>query len=335
MIFEYLTRAFIQDYMSRRFSRDDSGWRSLGEVAKETGIPRSIVYSRSSKPAKSSLQELFQRGFVERRFFRGVRGRGGEVMKLRVAFENDLIKDYVEERIRGVSLRKNAANITDRTLVNSSPIVRTPVAQLDKLRIAVLPFLNISRDPSDEYFTNGMTEEMISSLSKLGGLKVIARTSVLPFRDEQKRKNIEEIAQELRVGTIVDGSVRTDGDKLRISIQLIDCENGESLWSESFDRNLKDVLSIQAEVSSSVVEALKVHLPIQPRKKTEHLSTKNPLAYEMYLKGRYCMRSFYSTGEADFRRSIEYLQHAVKLDPSYAEAYAWLSTAYSILAYNA
>jgi len=133
-----------------------------------------------------------------------------------------------------------------------------PKTGLDPKRIAVLPFANMSPDPADEYFADGMTEEMISSLSRISGLKIIARTSVMGYRGGQKK--IPEIAKELDVGTIMEGSVRKSGDKLRITAQLIDATTNEHLWVESYDRELKDVFAIQTEVASKVAEGLSMRL---------------------------------------------------------------------------
>jgi len=332
MIFEYLIRAFIEDYMSRRFARDDSGWRSLGEVAKETRISRSLVYPRGSNKTNSPLGELLRRGFVERRFFQGVRGRGGEVMKLRIAFENDLIRDYVEQKIKlGSTQNSPIAKALGETRKHSS-LVEEANQFPDKNRIAVLPLLNISRDANDDYFADGLTEELISTLSKISGLKVIARTSVMAYKGKEKK--IDEITRQLNVGTILNGSVRKEGQKIRVSVQLSDVSNSDNLWSETYDKELTDVFAIQSDISNQVANALRVRLPGSRGNTRQKIPTLNAEAYEMYLKGRYCFRNFYSTSEADFRRTIEYLERAVKLDPSYAEAYAWLSAAHSILSYN-
>jgi adenylate cyclase len=128
----------------------------------------------------------------------------------------------------------------------------------DKKRIAVLPFANISRDSADEYFADGMTEEIIATMSRISGLKVIARTSVMGYKGGQKK--ISEVARELDVGSILEGSVRKVGDRARVTVQLIDSETSEHVWAESYDRDLKDVLAIQSDISTTVAEALRVKL---------------------------------------------------------------------------
>jgi adenylate cyclase len=127
---------------------------------------------------------------------------------------------------------------------------RSRATTLDKHRLAILPFSNISPDPQDEYFADGMTEELISTMSKISGLKVIARTSTMAYKGE--RKKVSDVAMELQVGTTLEGSVRKAGDKVRITVQLIDSQTSEHLWSESYDRELKDIFAIQSDISKMV-----------------------------------------------------------------------------------
>jgi adenylate cyclase len=198
---------------------------------------------------------------------------------------------------------------------------------LDRKRIAVLPFLNISPDPKDDYFAAGMTEELISTMSKIGGLKVIARTSVMGYKGGEKR--IDEIARELKVGTILEGSVRKAGDKLRITVQLLDSESSEHLWSESYDREMKDVFAIQSDISRTVAEALKVKLLPIEKERVEKEPTKNVQAYELYLKGLETA-PWFEVGypKEDIERSRDYFERAVQLDPYFALAYAGLEDCY-------
>ena len=201
---------------------------------------------------------------------------------------------------------------------------------LDKRRIAVLPLQNISPDPKDEYLADGMTEELISTMSRIGGLKVIARTSVMRYKGGGK--GIDEIARELMVGSILEGSVRKAGEKLRITVQLIDSMSSDHIWSESYDRELKDVFEIQADISKTVAEALKVQLKVGEKERIEKEPTKSTEAHTMCLKGIYYNMD--AVTEAETRKAIKCLERAVELDPSYALAYASLSDAYSYLAWG-
>jgi adenylate cyclase len=198
---------------------------------------------------------------------------------------------------------------------------------LDKLRIAILPFANISPDPNDEYFADGLTEELISTMSKIGGLKVIARTSVMAYKGEKKK--IPEVARELEVGTILEGSVRKAGDRLRITVQLIDSSKGEDLWSESYDRRLEDIFAIQSEVSKTVVDSLRVKLLPDEKRRVEKDPTTSPKAYDCFLKGLvtspWIVEGYLKD---DIERSRQYFEKAVEIDPNFALAYAHLEGCY-------
>ena len=196
---------------------------------------------------------------------------------------------------------------------------------LEKRRIAVMPFTNISPDPRDEYFADGMTEELISTLSRIGELRVISRTSAMRYKGTSK--NVGEIARELRVGSILEGSVRKASDDLRITAQLIDTENDEHLWSQDYDRRLENVFAIQKEIAQSVAEALKVRLLSGEKKSIEKKATGNTEAYTLYLKGRY----FWNERLRDSNdKAVKFFEEAVKLDPDYALAYSGLSDCYLI-----
>src|SRR6266571_1394182 len=196
---------------------------------------------------------------------------------------------------------------------------------LDKRRIAVMPFTNISPDPRDEYFADGMTEELISTLSRIGELRVISRTSVMHYKGTSK--NLGEIARELRVGSILEGSVRKASDDLRITAQLIDTGNDEHLWSQDYDRKLENVFAIQREIAQSVAEVLKVRLLSGEKKSNEKKQTENTEAYTLYLKGRY----YWNERVRDSNdKAVKCFEEAVKLDPNYALAYSGLADCYLI-----
>ena len=199
--------------------------------------------------------------------------------------------------------------------------------RFDRRRIAVLPFANISRDSTDEYFADGMTEELIATMSRLQGLRVIARTSVMGYKAGQKK--INEVARELDVGTVLEGSVRKSGDKVRITVQLIDSSSSEHLWAESYDRELKDVLAIQTEIAKMVAEELKIHLLSQERAAIEKRQTVNPEAYTLYLKGRFYWNE---RTEENVNKAVKCFQQAVNIDPDFALAYSGLADSYNTLA---
>jgi TolB-like protein/class 3 adenylate cyclase len=156
----------------------------------------------------------------------------------------------------------------------------------EKPRIAVLPLDNFSSDPQNQYFADGLTDELISTLSKISGLRVIARTSVMQYK--QTKKTVAEIGQELQVGTVLEGSVQKEGDKARISVQLVDTRSQEHLWAEDYDNKLLgDVFAIESDVAERVAQALQVKLVGSEKQDVTNNPTDNPEAYDLYLLGQY------------------------------------------------
>lgn len=198
----------------------------------------------------------------------------------------------------------------------------------EKTSIAVLPFTNMSADPEQEYFCDGMSEELINALTKVKELHVVARTSAFSFKG--KDIDIREIGEKLDVDKVLEGSVRKAGDKLRITAQLINVSDGYHLWSERYDREMDDVFAIQDEITMAIVDNLKVSLLGGEKTEITKRHTKDLDAYNLYLKGRH----FWSirTGEG-FKKAIECYQHALKIDPNYAPAYAGMADAFGFLGF--
>jgi adenylate cyclase len=204
----------------------------------------------------------------------------------------------------------------------------TKISGADKRRIAVLPFSNISPDQSDEYFADGMTEELIAAVSKISGLRVIARTSVMRYKAE-KGKSIHDIGVELGVGTILEGSARKSGNTLRISAQLVDVATSEQVWSDSFDRKMEDIFSIQTEISQKIASSLKIKISQIEKRQLSKKSTDVIEAYTLYLKGRY---HWAKRTEEDLKIAISYFKRALNKDQSYALANCGLADSYALLA---
>ena len=208
------------------------------------------------------------------------------------------------------------------------PLENSEIAQvsLDRKRIAVLPFLNISPDPSDAYFADGLTEELIARLSTISGLKVIARTSIMRFKGTAK--SVGEIGKELKSGSVLEGSVRKAANRLRVTAQLIDATTEEHLWVQNYDRQLEDVFAIQTEVAQNVSDALETQLLSEEREHIEKKPTHDIGAYEFYLKGRY----YWNERSRDaVEKAIKYFEEAIKRDPGFALAYAGLADSYRVL----
>jgi serine/threonine-protein kinase len=191
--------------------------------------------------------------------------------------------------------------------------------------VAVLPLANMSADPENEYFSDGMTEEIIGALSKVPGLQVASRISCFSFKG--KEVDIRQVGEKLGVGSVLTGSVRKVGNRIRITAQLVNADSGHSLWSETYDRQLEDVFAIQDELSRAIVEALKLRLASA----SDHLvvPTKNLDAYTLYLKGRFFANR---VTEAGLRKGLEFFQQALLLDPGYAQAYAGIADCWCNLA---
>ena len=199
-------------------------------------------------------------------------------------------------------------------------------APIEKMQpsIAVLPFANLSADPENEYFSDGMSEEIINALTKVNGLHVVARTSAFAFKG--KNEDIREIGRKLHVEHVLEGSVRKAGNRLRITAQLIKIADGYHIWSERFDRAIDDVFAIQDEISLSIVDKLKVTLLEGEKDVLAKRSTENVQAYQLYLRGQHEWNKWTAEG---YRNSVQLFQQALEIEPKYALAYAALAHAYA------
>jgi serine/threonine-protein kinase len=192
--------------------------------------------------------------------------------------------------------------------------------------IAVLPFATLSADPEQDYFCDGMAEEIINALTHVEGLRVVARTSSFAFKG--KHQDVREIGRKLDVETVLEGSVRKAGNRLRITAQLVKTDDGYHLWSERYDREMEDVFAIQDEISLAIVEKLKINLLGGQKTKLTKRQTEDIEAYNLYLKGRYFWNK---RTEKALRKGIGYFSEAIKLDPEYAVAYTGLADSYNLL----
>jgi len=192
--------------------------------------------------------------------------------------------------------------------------------------IAVLPFVDMSPNKDQEYFCEGMAEEIINALSHISDLHVVARTSAFSFKD--KNMDIRDIGKELNVGVILEGSVRKSGDNLRVTAQLINIEDGYHLWSEKYERKLKDIFAIQDEISLAIVDNLKIELLSGEKNELVKRYTENDEAYNLYLEGRYFWNR---RSEVGFDQALGLFQSAIDIDPDFALAYAGLAECYCML----
>ena len=192
--------------------------------------------------------------------------------------------------------------------------------------IAVLPFVNMSRDEENEYFSDGLAEELMNMLSKIRGLRVAARTSSFHFKG--KNPTITEVGTTLNVATVLEGSVRKSANRVRISVQLVKVADGYHLWSKTFERTLDDIFAVQDEVARAVVTALPGELLISQAGLATSRGTRNSDAYDAYLEGRFLWNK---RTESDVGKAIKFFEHAIALDPAFAEAWAGLADSYVVL----
>jgi TolB-like protein len=207
--------------------------------------------------------------------------------------------------------------------------VSAPAPILPETRsIAVLPLVNVGGDPKDEYFSDGMSDELASALSKVPGLRVASRTSAFTFKG-RKDVDIRQIGKQLNVGTVLEGAVRRAGNRLRISTQLTSVADGLTLWSETYERDLKDVFQIQEEIARATAGALRLTLEGGPGQSLASDRTANLEAHDLYLQGRFLFKRY---NEADLRRSLDLFERALAQDSLYAPAYVGISLAWTFLA---
>jgi TolB-like protein/DNA-binding winged helix-turn-helix (wHTH) protein/Tfp pilus assembly protein PilF len=278
------------------------------------------------------------------------------ISELRKAFEDDAKNPQVIETIPRSGYRLVAAvqRVEAQPAAARAPTRRWPIAlgavasllllgialNLGNLRrrmfrpapvpihsLAVLPLANLSGDPDQEYFADGMTEELITDLAKIGALRVISRTSVMGYKGAHKP--LPEIARELNVDAIIEGTVQRSGSRVRIAAQLIEARTDQHLWSESYERDLRDVLALQGEVASAIAGEIRVKLTPQEHANIASAHALSPEAHEAYLQGLYFWNKL---TEEDIKKSIEHFQKAIQLAPDYAPAYSALAFSYTLLA---
>jgi adenylate cyclase len=254
-----------------------------------------------------------------------VSGTVYDQIKNKLALEYDSLGEQMVKNI-AEPVRVYRVQMTPRAVASTtSPEQGSTLTLPDKPSIAVLPFTNLSGDPEQEYFSDGMTDDLITDLSKLSGLFVIARNSVFTYKG--KAVDIGEVSRKLGVRYVVEGSVRKAGNRVRINAQLVDATTGGHLWAERYDRELQDIFALQDEVTQKIVFALKIQLTPEEQARFRQAPTDNLEAYDYFLRGQAYFWRF--TREANIQ-ARQMFEKAIELDPQYAGAYAVLSWNYLI-----
>jgi TolB-like protein len=243
----------------------------------------------------------------------------------------DQVKGKVQSEMATIGPRelKNIPGRVEIFRVLPKPLVSEEGGnhELDPHRVAILPFANLSPDPNDGYFADGLTEELISTISQIGELSVISRASAMRYKDTRLTK--DQVGQELRVGTILEGSVRKAGNRVRIAAQLLNVETDRYVWSQNYDRDLTDIFGVQGEIAERVAEGLKVELLVREKQRLGKRSTTNTEAYTFYLQGRVHWGERSREGS---EKAIRCFEEAIRLDPGFSEAYSGLADTYAVLA---
>ena len=228
--------------------------------------------------------------------------------------------DLGEQTVKNIAAPLRVFRIALGAAAAQMPSAAPALALPDKPSIAVLPFANLSGDPEQEYFADGITEDIITDISRISGLLVIARNSSFSFK--KQNVDIKDVGRKLGVRHVLEGSVRKAGMKVRINVQLIDAETGGHVWAERYDRDLEDIFAVQDEVTRRVVDALKVNLTRSEEVRREDRGKVNPEAYDYLIRGRACLVQFTAEGALEGRAMLE---RALAIDPQLAPAYATLA----------
>lgn len=251
--------------------------------------------------------------------------------ELRRALGDDGTRQRYVHTLRGLGYRFVAP--VEESVASDVPMTPPSSAPPDEAcparYVAVLPFKNLSADPDNDYFADGVTEDIITQVAKIGGLRVVSTTSSRRYKDSER--SLHEIARELRAGTVLEGSIRREGSRIRIAAQLIEAATDTHLWAESYDRELDDIFEIQREVAVHIAAALRAELTSAEQRRLARNPTGEIAAYDHYLRGRELYRRW---SRGDNEKAIEMFQKALEIDPAFSLALAGLANAYALRSLN-
>ena len=312
--------------LSKRVAEDlaqDKLWQphlhELGEIELKHGRKLGIVNLYSEEVGNPNVPEKVK-GVSRQLAERPVRAGWPRLIKIAALLVVCLlaaITAFILVRHRGTYLP------SAQTLTSAAPVTETSVAEKS---IAVLPFENLSHDPDNAYFADGIQEEILARLAKIGDLKVISRTSTQRYKSSPD--NLPQIAKRLGVANILEGSVQKSADKVRVNVELIRAATDAHLWADTFDRKLTDVFAIESEVARAIAETLQAKLTGAERNAIGARPTENTEAYQLYLKGRFFWNK--RTGQ-NLNKAVDYFDQAITADPKYALAYVGLADAYALM----
>jgi len=298
--------------------------RKHGVKLKLVGQPLEVLAMLLERPGQLvTRDELRARLWPTDTFVDFDHGLNAAVNKLRDALSDSAEKpNYVE------TLPRRGYRFISAVGLHDSQNLLRELSSSKIQSLVVLPLENLSKDPEQEYFTDGMTDQLITNLAQISALKVVSRTSAMRYK--RTKKSLPEIARELHVDAVVEGAVMWVGDRVRISAQLIEAPADHHLWAASYERDLRDVLSMQEEVTRAIASEIRVNLSAQEQARLANTRPIDPEAYRLYLKGRYY---WYKLTPEGLQKAIECFQQALEKDPAYALAYAGLADTYDSLAF--
>jgi TolB-like protein/class 3 adenylate cyclase/Flp pilus assembly protein TadD len=269
-----------------------------------------------AKPVRA-YRVLSYPGAAAHRVIRAKKAIAGKIRKAALALAAVLLIAVIAVVIWNIYLRPSTPSI------KAASAERMAFPLPDKPSIAVLPFVNMSEDPKQEYFSDGMTDDLITDLSKLKGLLVIARNSTFTYKG--KSVKVQQVAEELGVRYVVEGSVRRDREQVRINVQLIEAATGHHLWAERYDGKMADIFALQDQINQKIISTLEVKLTAFEKSRIARKETNNIQAYDAFLRG---WEHYKQMTPNDFSKASAYFKEAINLDPIYARAYAALALLY-------
>ena len=272
-------------------------------------------------PFKGDTRQALTHGILHREPERLTRARRDAPLGLERVLSGMIQKDRLSRPENMKAVIEELEAVRRDSVTNGAAAKRPP-------SVAVLPFVNMSADPEQEYFCDGMAEELINALAQIKDLHVIARTSAFSYKG--KNVNVSDIGRELNVETVLEGSVRKAGERLRITAQLVDTANGHHLWSQRYDRNMGDVFAIQDEITSAIVDKLKPTLLGEEKARMAKGKDVDIEAYQLYLRGRFFWNKRTEDG---LKTAMKYFELAIKQEPTYALAHAGLADCHNLLGY--
>ena len=296
--------------------------RSVEFIYQAAGVARPL--RPNEEDSKGNLKRTFYRDQINK-VVRGIKElisgmqSPKNVAELKALKQTETVPVSARKKLSIAAAIVMILSLLGYALFNFSSLGNSLTSEPDK-SIAVLPFDNMSNDPEQDYFSDGIAEDILNHLVKIADLKVKSRTSTLPYKDN-KTKSVTEIGEELNVGNIVEGSVRRVDDRVRIVVQLIDTKTDTHLWSETYDRDLKDVLALQSEIAIAIARALEAQLSPSEKKNIEKERTQNITAYDYYLKAKEFQRRG-SLKKADLETALQLANKAIQSDNGFSRAYA-------------